>query len=423
MEDFRKYGSSIFIRSASGSLSYADFSAKIDKYAAALAASEEQSFGLHRLALADQLALMIAIEASGRDAVLLNSQSTPADIETFSKLAGFRKVYTPENLPSGSAVAGPARSGRILLTTSGSTGTPKVVARDRDSLLRGISKTENGSKAVWLLTYEPTSFAGLQVILHAMMNGAQLVEAGQDPAEAIRKAPVTHISATPSFWRKILIQLRRASDLPYLKQITLGGEAVTQELLDQLVKTFPHAGITHIYASTEMGACFYVKDKKAGIPAMALTENPKIQGKVESGELFLKSERAMGGYEGKPGFDREGWFATGDMVREENGRIYFAGRKENILNVGGYKVYPYEVEEVIYEVPGVLHVKVSGQVSSVLGQIVKAELEVRAEEDEADIKRKVQELCRQRLAPAKVPRVIEIRTSLVRGGKVDRRES
>ena len=81
-------------------------------------------------------------------------------------------------------------------------------------------------------------------------------------------------------------------------QITLGGEAVDQDLLDRLHAAFPHARLTHIYASTEMGVCFSVRDGKAGFPADYLSDRSlPCQLRIASdGELEIRSKRAMVGY-------------------------------------------------------------------------------------------------------------------------------
>lgn len=396
---------------------------------------KEERVGLHVSNVADFLALLIAGEYCGKTMVILSPWLSQKDIKILADQLSCRvlivdrkikfdgKLLSPDSLldKSRPVVYHP---GKIILTTSGSTGSPKGVVRDWTSLLAGISIIEKGGAAAWLLTYDFASFAGMQVILHALLNGAQLIDPGEDILAAVRNSLVTHISATPSFWRKLLLQLRNgAKDMPNLSHITLGGEAIPQELLDRLSKVFPHIPITQIYASTEMGACFYVRDKKAGLPIKTLKESGAIQAKVVNEELFIRSKRAMENYAGQSNVSEEldGWFPTGDMVKVTSDRIYFVGRKQAIINVGGFKVYPYEVEEIIHRVPGVLHVRVSSEKSSVLGELVRADIEIIAKADKAKIEKQIAAICQKELARPKIPRIVSIsKKPLMKGSKIDR---
>lgn len=313
----------------------------------------------------------------------------------------------------------------VVLFTSGTSGRPKAAAHTWASLAGGIKRNEKWLGAHLLLAYDATRYAGIQVLLTAVLNGARLaVPADRTvPAaiDAILADRVEFASATPTFWRMLLAQSspdqrRRMC----LRQITLGGEAVSQPLLDNLRGAFPEARITHIYASTEMGVCFSVHDGLEGFPADLLdNEATPVRLTIRDGRLWVggKSQRAMTGYLPPPSgpdesgqsaspADRGRWFDTGDAVELCGGRVYFRGRESDRINVGGEKVYPQEVEAVIRQAAGVADVRVSGLASSIAGQLVQAEVVLAPDADQADVRRRISELARQLLAEFKQPRVI-----------------
>ena len=311
---------------------------------------------------------------------------------------------------------------RLILFTSGTSGRPKPAVHTWQSLAAGINRDSKYHRRRWFSAYDPTSYAGLQGWLQALLTaGSWCVPPSNDPtavAELFEQEQVEFASATPSFWRLFLLGAGHndGKDLA-LVQITLGGEAVDQDLLDRLHAAFPHARLTHIYASTEMGVCFSVRDGKAGFPADYLSDRSlPCQLRIASdGELEIRSKRAMLGYFTEPDDARrvdtqtatpDPWFATGDLVERRGDRVYFVGRKSETINVGGRKVYPADVEQLIRAVPGVRQVRVFGMPSSITGQIVSAEVEPMADVDRADLQRRIFDACRQHLARHQLPRSI-----------------
>ena len=151
-----------------------------------------------------------------------------------------------------------------IMTTSGTTGHPKMVSHTLAGLARTVRPVRPGAPVpVWGLTYEATRFAGLQVVLQAVLGGGTLVLLPLsapigDRLAGFAAVDVTHLSATPTLWRRML--MHPASAALSLRQITLGGEIADQALLDTLRTRFPDAQVTHIYASTETGVGFSVRD-------------------------------------------------------------------------------------------------------------------------------------------------------------------
>jgi len=232
-------------------------------------------------------------------------------------------------------------------------------------------------------------------------------------AQFMCDAGVQFVSATPSFWRRLLILvdsdlLKRAP----LVQITLGGEVVDQPLLDRLKQYFPQVRLAHIYATTELGRCFSVHDGMAGFPASYLGKvlPDRSELRIQDGELLVRSANSMRMYDPHSGQQTlsTDWFATGDLVELKGNRVYFVGRRTDMINVAGSKVYPMEVERVIRVVPGVSDVRVFGKVSSVAGELVACEIVPAPGQDPEALKMRVNQVCRSALSSPQQPRLIKL---------------
>lgn len=323
---------------------------------------------------------------------------------------------------------GTASKGNIIVLTTGTTGRPKAALYSWTRLVNQLQKVSEDSHRTWLLTYPLNHFAGIQVVLHSVVNGHTLVMPSSRQLEefvkAIRMHGVDSISGTPTFWRMFTGRLKaREAEALHLKQITLGGEASTPELLARLKRVFTGAAITQVYATTELGACFSVKDGEPGFPASFLERNVgNVRLKIVDGELYVQSRNRMLGYVGRDDFASDDeWIATGDMVELIGSRVLFRGRKSEIINVGGYKVHPGKVEAVILQVDGVQAVRVFGRPNPITGQLVAAALEPAQGIDDVSLVKKVREACALHLGRAEQPREIDIREALEkRNGKIVR---
>ncbi len=321
--------------------------------------------------------------------------------------------------------------GEVTIFTSGSTGAPKAVRHDWNTLTRPVRQVEKATAQTCLLTYQPHLYAGIQVFMHCLINRAALVlpEPGMGVDELIdlmRLRHVSFVSATPSYWRRLLTfgSHARLCELP-MEQITLGGEASDQALLDGLKKVFPGARVVHLYATSELGRCFSVKDGIAGFPASYLRGQTKdgVWLKLDDGELHVRSANAMLAATHPPG-DEGGWFATGDLVEQRGDRCYFVGRRSELINVGGNKVHPLRIEQLVQEVEGVADARVFGKASSLVGQIVACEIVVEAGFSAEAVQQEIMNAARQRLAPHERPRFVEVtgRIELSEAGKKIRRQ-
>jgi acyl-coenzyme A synthetase/AMP-(fatty) acid ligase len=300
------------------------------------------------------------------------------------------------------------------LATSGTTNTPKLVAHTFNSLVRTVRRNHSsGNRVYWGLLYDYTRFAGLQVVLQAIVSGSRLIAPAQELPLRDRLATLamhgcTHLSATPTLWRAILMT-PGASKLP-LRQVTLGGEIADARILNTLKATYPNALVTHIYASTEAGVGFSVKDGKPGFPASYLDAPPAgLQLRLIDSRLQIKNSETFGTYVGTD--DRfgaeDGWIDTGDNVEHVGDRIYFLGRASGIINVGGNKVHPEEIERLLLTHPSVQAARVFGKPSSIVGAIVVADIvPVKAPQDPAALRADIKTYLQSRTEGFKVPAML-----------------
>ncbi len=304
------------------------------------------------------------------------------------------------------------------LTTSGTTGVPKMVMHDLAGLTAAMQARSLADGAtVWGTFYDIRRYGGLQIFLRAVRGGASLVlsSAGEPVADHLARLVehgVTHLSGTPSQWRRALMSPAIEDIAP--RYVRLSGEIADQGILDALRAAFPHAAIGHAYASTEAGVGFDVNDGLAGFPAayVGATRNG-VEMKVVDGSLRIRSRGTASGYVGGgPALaDGEGFVDTGDMVERRGDRYYFAGRKGGIINIGGLKVHPEEIEAVINRHPQVRMSLVRPKQSPITGSIVVADVVLKSEQQgegarQIGLKDDILKFCREALPRHKVPAAI-----------------
>ncbi len=305
----------------------------------------------------------------------------------------------------------PAVETSWIMTTSGTTGVPKAVRHTLQGLSRTVRRADpsrNATPAIWGLLYEPSRFAGMQVVLQAVLGGATLaVPSADDRIDAridfLTAAGCTHLSATPTMWRSIL--MTQASRHLHLRQITLGGEIADEVVLKALGERFPQARLTHIYASTEAGVGFAVKDGKAGFPASYLTDPPSgVSIRIDGGELLLKPLQAGMAPPGGTQTDSNGHYRTGDRVEQVGDRVMFRGRDDFRANIGGAKVQLEDVERIVLDHPDVSFARAEAMRSSIAGNLLSLSVvAARPDLDPAELKRSVMRFCREHLPPEARP--------------------
>ena len=307
-----------------------------------------------------------------------------------------------------------------VLLTSGTTGPPKLVAHTLASLAPGIRRGRSMNRPiVWSTFYDTRRYGGLQVLLRALLTGTSLFLSGagestMDFLEGAASSGVTHISGTPSHWRRALMSpsIQRLNP----EYVRLSGEAPDRTILNSLRETFPKARIVHAFASTEAGLAFEVDDAAPGFPPEAMTSIPGVEISVREGTLRIRSAGNAGRYLGENApmlKDPDGWVDTGDLLEIREGRYFFCGRRDGVINVGGLKVHPEEVESVISRHPEVEMCVVRARKSRITGALVVADVVLRHSaagegRDIPSIEGDILHICRESLPIHKVPAAIRI---------------
>ncbi len=389
------------------------------------------------LAVSDQLISALAmteIDGVARRMLLCPPDMNADHVETLIDDAGIDAVVTDEparwanagvylvlgaHSPERSAVkAKTERATEWLMLTSGTSGVPKIVGHTLEGLTGAIvaDGPARGAPPVWATFYDIRRYGGLQIFLRAILSGGSMVlsepgEALADHVARLNAGGVTHISGTPSHWRKLLMSGSAAGFSP--RYVRLSGEIADQAVLDGLRHAFPEASIGHAYASTEAGVGFAVNDGREGFPSSLLGSRDGVEMKVEDGSLRIRSTRTAHAYVGRNAAalaDADGFVDTGDMVELRGERYHFVGRRGGIINIGGLKVHPEEIEAVINRHPEVRMSRAKSRKSPITGSIVVADVILADGCDMGSsgaIREKILAECRAQLPPHKVPAMIK----------------
>jgi acyl-CoA synthetase (AMP-forming)/AMP-acid ligase II len=289
--------------------------------------------------------------------------------------------------------------------------------------------SHDGPKAthvVWGTFYDIRRYGGLQILLRALLGGDSLVfSSANEPTEdyLIRAGAngVTHISGTPTHWRQALMSPAVHRIAP--QYIRLSGEIVDQPILDSLRTAYAGATIVHAFASTEAGVAFEVRDGLSGFPASLIgVHDSGIEIKVENSSLRICSPQTAAYYLGDSGEvlrDPNGFVDTHDLIELRGERYYFVGRRDGVINVGGLKVHPEEVEAVINRHPSVHMSLVKARRNPIIGSLVVADVVTQSKQGQIEtatsasvLRSEILEICRRVLPPYKVPAAIRFVPSL-----------
>jgi len=304
-------------------------------------------------------------------------------------------------------------SWRLTLFTSGTTGLPKKVSHSFQSITRFVKISKNHEGNIWGFAFNPAHIAGIQVYFQALLNGNSIIRlfglSKEEIFKSINHYQITNISATPTFYRLLLPHSNKYDSV---LRITSGGEKFDNKLVGQINQIFRNAKITNVYASTEAGTLFA---SSGGV----FSVKPELERLIMIDDGELKIHKSLLGRSDTL-FDE--WYKTGDLVdvRSQSPLSFtFVSRKNEMINIGGYKVNPHEVEEALRSILQVKDCKVYSKANSILGNILLCEV-VKAEEeiDEAQIRM----LLKSKLQEYKIPRIIKFvdNLSVTRTGKISR---
>ncbi len=355
--------------------------------------------------------------------ILLDSDFTESELISLTGRSDYIEFYKPiekckaSNLSNQrellEKLSNSSKNWKLTLFTSGTTGIPKKVSHDFKSITRFVKVSERNEKSIWGFAYNPTHMAGIQVFFQALLNGNSIVRLfglhTKDIYTEITNNGITHISATPTFYRLLL---PCNETFPSVERITSGGEKFNEKTFKQLNEIFPNAKITNVYASTEAGTLFASQNDIFSV-------RPEYEHliHIENNELLIHSS-LMGSTETKV----DEWYNTGDVIEivsKKPLKFRFVNRKSEIINVGGYKVNPLEVEEAILALTGIKNVRVYSKSNSVLGNIICCEVVTNSNQiTESSIRTFLQ----SKIQEFKIPRIIRFvdELSTTRTGKLKR---
>ena len=293
----------------------------------------------------------------------------------------------------------------LILFTSGSTGEPKAVAHDFDKLLSKYASSDKSYRTLCFLLFD--HIAGIDTYFYCLFSGGTAVyPTSRNPAyvcDLIERYKVEVLPTSPTFLNLLLISGEHNShDLSSLKIITFGSERMHKELLERLKDTFPGVRLLQKYGVTELGS---PPSRSRGDDSTWIKmDSDQFRVKVIDDILYVKADTAMLGYLNAPNpFTEDGWFNTGDSVEVDGDYLRILGRKSEIINVGGEKVYPAEVEGVILEFDNVEDVTVFGEKNLILGEIVCAKVSLLQDEDPNEFVKQLKKYCKGRLENYKIP--------------------
>jgi acyl-coenzyme A synthetase/AMP-(fatty) acid ligase len=293
----------------------------------------------------------------------------------------------------------------LILFSSGSTGEPKASLHNLDFLLAKYQVPRHSQRIMAFLLFD--HIGGFNTLFYILSNhGCLIALTARDPStvcRAIEQHRVQVLPTSPTFLNLLLMsEAWRDYDLSSLQLITYGTEAMAEATLRRLNGVFPGVRFLQTYGLSELG--ILRSKSRSGDSLWVKVGGEDYETRVVGNVLHIRAKSSMLGYLNAPSpFDAEGWFDTQDEVEVDGEWLRFKGRKSDIINVGGEKVYPAEVESVVLEVENIVDATVSKEANPITGNIVVATVAVRNPEASRDVIRRVQAHCSSRLPRFKVP--------------------
>jgi len=295
----------------------------------------------------------------------------------------------------------------LILFSSGSTGKPKAMIHNLNNLI-DTYKDKRGKQLVFLIFLMFDHIGGLNTLLNCLsMNVAMVFPENREPdhvAHLIEKYKVNILPASPTFLNLMLIgECPARYNLASLRMITYGTEPMPESLLAKLKDAFPRVKFLQTFGTSETGIS--ATSSYSSTSTFLKIDDPNTEYKIINGELWLRSKTQIMGYlnSSMERFTDDGWFKTGDMVEENGGYIKIIGRNSDIINVGGEKVLPSEVESVLFQMPHVNDCIVYGENNPITGQMVVAKVLYDEDIKLSELKKEVVAFCKDKLTRYKIP--------------------
>ena len=264
----------------------------------------------------------------------------------------------------------------LVLFSSGSTGVSKGTVHSASRLLLKFTSTGKKLRTLAFLLFD--HIAGVDTLFYSLFNQSILVLPDVRTPAAVCKLIADHrvevLPTAPSFLNLLLLSGAAANhDLSSLRIITYGSEMMPTATLERCAEIFPDVKLIQKYGTSEIGAL--PSRSKSNQSTWVKIGGDGFNWRVVDNKLEIRAKTAMLGYLNAPSpFTEDGYFKTGDEVEIDGDYIRFLGRDSDIINVGGQKVYPAEVENLIRAMPEIEDVSVYGETHAILGSAVVAKL-------------------------------------------------
>jgi acyl-CoA synthetase (AMP-forming)/AMP-acid ligase II len=300
----------------------------------------------------------------------------------------------------------------LVIFSSGSTGAPKAIVHDLAAVLEKFRQVRQKKTTLTFLLFD--HIGGIDTMLNTFASGGTIVTVAERTPEAVADAiqaeRVHTLPTSPTFLNWFLMSgVAQTHDLSSLKVIAYGTEPMPESTLRRLHEVFPDVSLVQTYGMSELGV-LRSRSKSSDSLWIKFT-GEGFQTKIVDGILWVKAETAMLGYLNAPDlFDAEGWLNTQDAVEVDGEYLRILGRASDLINVGGQKVYPAEVENALLSLDNVREVAVFGKAHPMMGQIVAARFNLKTPEPLDLFKRRMNAHCRERLAKYQIPVVVELAT-------------
>jgi long-chain acyl-CoA synthetase len=340
----------------------------------------------------------VIIEITGADQALTRPTHADATHELFMKL---RKQQRPG----------------LVLFSSGSTGKNKASVHDFVPLLEKFKTPRHSLRTLTFLLFD--HIGGVNTMFYTLSNAGCVVtieDRSPDSVSAIiERYKVQLLPTSPTFINLLLFsEAYKRYNLSSLETVTYGTEVMPESTLIRFHELFPRVRLQQTYGLSEVG--ILRSKSKASNSLWVRVGGDGFETRVVDGLLEIKAQSAMLGYLNAPSpFTEDGWFKTGDAVEVDGDYIRILGRESEIINVGGEKVYPIEVESVLQSMDGVEDVAVNAESNPITGQIVKARVKLTKPETAGEFRKRMYSFCRDKLPRFKIPQKLVFVTDDLRG--------
>jgi long-chain acyl-CoA synthetase len=299
----------------------------------------------------------------------------------------------------------------LVLFSSGSTGKSKAAVHDLYGILEKFKVPRHNLRTITFLLYD--HIGGINTMLYVLSNAGCIVaiqdRSPENVLKIMEKYKVQLLPTSPTFINLILLsEAYKKYDISSLQTITYGTEPMPENTLKRFNKLFPKVKMLQTYGLSELG--ILRSKSKSSDSLWVKIGGEGFETRVVDNILQIKAKSAMLGYLNAPSpFTEDGWFMTGDMVEVDGDYLKILGRKSEIINIGGEKVYPAEVESVVLEIEEIAEVTVYGEKNPIMGSIVAAKITLtKPNENTKAIIKRVKNHCREKLQAYKVPARIKI---------------